>query len=104
MSDRGMKKWAPYASVIEQKNVVTSTKKNRLKQTKPQLSTEAAEAINQTLLQSPKAHVSLTYFYEGERVLIQTFVKSINFDTHTLITKDGHFDLKNILSIEIISL
>lgn len=102
MSDRGMKKWAPYASVIEQKNVVRSTKKNRLKQIKPHLSQEAAEAINQTLLLSPGKHICFTYFHEGERMMIKTFVKKINFDTHQLMTLDGAFDLNNILSIDII--
>ena len=49
MSDRGMKKWAPYKSLPEQDPHLINTKKNKTKIDKPLISSEEAEVINEIL-------------------------------------------------------
>ena len=49
MSDRGMKKWAPYKSLIEQDVYLNKMKKEKEKISKPIISSEEAENINEIL-------------------------------------------------------
>ena len=100
MSDRGMKKWAPYASLIEQKGTMNRMKTNRLKMQKPLLSSEAAEAINRGLLENIGKTIHLTYFEDGERKSIQTTLLAIKKDENRIKTTDGFFLLKSLLAVD----
>ena len=59
MSERGMKKWAPYKSLIEQEKYLKKAKENNDKQVRPQISSDEAEIINDILIN-----------YQGEELLI----------------------------------
>ena len=63
MSDRGMKKWAPYASLIEQKSTIAKMKNHRVQVKKPQLSQDMAHEINDCLLRAKDQHVVIDYFF-----------------------------------------
>ena len=51
MSDRGMKKWAPYKSLIEQEVFINKMRVNKSKIEKPILCDEEMEKINYYLTQ-----------------------------------------------------
>ena len=59
MSERGMKKWAPYKSLIEQEKYLKKASDNNDKQARPQISSDEAEIINEILVN-----------YHGEELLI----------------------------------
>ena len=59
MSERGMKKWAPYKSLIEQEKYLKKASNENKKQVKPQISSDEAESINEILVN-----------YHGEEVLV----------------------------------
>lgn len=66
MSDRGMKKWAPYRSLIEHMPELDKTIKERNKIEKPHLSEDEAEHINDVLTN-----------YQGEILLITFFRNNV---------------------------
>ena len=102
MKDRGMKKWAPYASLIEQKGTMQRMKQQRVRSTKPHLSQEAAEAVNRNLLESVGKNVVIEYFEDGERKKINTHVIRLNLDEKTVKTKHGNFPFSTLLMVEIV--
>ena len=59
MSESGMKKWAPYKSLIEQEKYLKKASNENKKQVKPQISSDEAENINEILVN-----------YHGEEVLV----------------------------------
>ena len=101
MKDRGMKKWAPYASLIEQKGTMQRMKQQRVRSTKPHLSQETAEALNRHLLESVGKNVVIDYFEDGERKKIHTQVIRLNLDEKVVKTNDGNFPISSLLWIEI---
>ena len=50
MSERGMKKWAPYKSLNEQDKYLKKVSDNNKKISKPQISSDEAEEINEILV------------------------------------------------------
>jgi hypothetical protein len=101
MSDRGMKKWAPYASLIEQKGTMQRMKQQRGKAAKPLLSNEAAEELNRNLLESIGKDVIIDYFEKGERKTIKTVVIRLNLDEKMVKTQDGNLPFSSLLKVEI---
>ena len=60
MSERGMKKWAPYKSLNEQENYLNKLHQNQNKIERPRISSDEAENINDILVN-----------YHGEELLIE---------------------------------
>ena len=60
MSERGMKKWAPYKSLNEQENYLNKLHQNQNKVERPRISSDEAENINDILVN-----------YHGEELLIE---------------------------------
>jgi hypothetical protein len=80
MSDRGMKKWAPYASLIEQKGTISTMKNKRGQFKKPLLSQDMANDINAVLLIAKNKDVIVDYFFEGNKYQVSGIVTKMNFD------------------------
>ena len=59
MSERGMKKWAPYKSLNEQEGYLDKLHRSQQKEVRPKMSSDIAEAINEILIN-----------YHGEELLI----------------------------------
>jgi hypothetical protein len=101
MSDRGMKKWAPYASLIEQKGTISKMKNHREKVKKPQLSQEMANEINESLLRAKDQNVVIDYFFEGSKHRISGLVTRINYEQKWLMINEFKLSFVLILSIRI---
>ena len=100
MKDRGMKKWAPYASLIEQKGTVQEMKGDKRKVQKPLLSQEQAEDINRFMVQLKKGQsVRITYFNEGHIQLIQGVIQRLDFDAKTLVIEGTTLSFRQITAI-----
>ena len=85
MSERGMKKWAPYKSLNEQENYLNKLHKDNERVEKPKISSDAAEEINKILVN-----------YQGEELLI-TFYRNNNIQSITSIIKKIDVDNKKIV-------
>ena len=59
MSERGMKKWAPYKSLVEQEKYLNKAHDDNQKIERPQMSSDEAESINEILVN-----------YQGEELII----------------------------------
>ena len=60
MSERGMKKWAPYKSLNEQEDYLNKLHKKQEKVERPRISSDEADSINEILVN-----------YHGEELLIE---------------------------------
>jgi hypothetical protein len=101
MSDRGMKKWAPYSSLIEQKGTISKMKNHREQFKKPLLSQEMANEINACLLQAKDQQVIVDYFFEGHKQQLSGLVTKINYDQKWLMINNMTLSFSLILSISI---
>jgi hypothetical protein len=63
--DRGMVKWAPYQSLVEQATSLAFMRRQKAKVAKPQLSNEAAEEINEILVDYCDEEVTAKYWRDG---------------------------------------
>lgn len=95
MSDRGMKKWAPYASLIEQASYVRRIKLRHRMVQRPHLSSDQANHIEQILMSPIRNPYQVTYFSDGaihHALLnikqVDSIQKTIIFDTHTIAYRD----------------
>jgi hypothetical protein len=101
MSDRGMKKWAPYASLIEQKGTIQRMKQARHQMNKPLLSQDMAMEINEQLLQSKGQRIVLTIYENQTKHVIHGIVEKIDFDQKWLKINQNKISFPSILSIKI---
>ena len=68
MSDRGMKKWAPYKTLEDQWSTLDSLYKSEEKVEKPLISNEVAEEINDKLVNYQGQEYEF-YYYKNGRIL-----------------------------------
>ena len=100
MSERGMKKWAPYKSLNEQENYLNKLHKNNEKVEKPQISSDAAEEINEILVNYQGEELLIT-FYRNEKILsITSTIKKIDIDSKKIVLPDR----KTIYFVELVGL
>jgi hypothetical protein len=64
-TDRGMMKWAPYQSLVEQATSLAKMRRNKAKIAKPQMSNEAAAEINEILVDYSEEPVEVKYWDDG---------------------------------------
>ena len=101
MSERGMKKWAPYASLIEQKSTIVRMKESKTRIEKPLLSEDQAGLINAKLLVAKEQWIAIGYFEDGKRIREIGRVKKINFDEKWLKINEKTIYFSSILDLEI---
>jgi len=101
MSDRGMKKWAPFSSLIEQATCLEEMKYQRNKIDKPILTDDQKEKINYVLQSYKKGQeVKIKFFNDGYLYYINTQIKRIDLENRRLILEHGKLDFSNIIDID----
>ena len=101
MSDRGMKKWAPYSSLIEQATCLEEMRYQRNKIAKPELSEDQKEKINYALQNYKKGNeINIKFFHDGYLYIAKTEIKRIDLENRQLILSNGKLSLFDILDIE----
>ncbi|MBR4378303.1 MAG: YolD-like family protein [Bacilli bacterium] len=102
MSDRGMKKWAPYSSLIEQATCLEEMKYQRNKIAKPILTEDQKEKINYVLQSYQKGQVvKIKFFNDGYLYYINSTIKRIDLENRRLILEHGNLDFVNIIDMEV---
>ena len=100
MSDRGIKKWAPYKSLTEQDFTMKSQKEKDQKIEKPTISAEFAEEINDILVNYHNELLTIEYYRNGKILSISDRIKKIDTYERKLIL----FSRRSILLNEIVSI
>ena len=100
MSDRGMKKWAPFSSLIEQATCLEEMKYQRNKISRPILTEDQKDKINFALQSYKKGQiVTIKFFHDGYLYEIDTSIKRIDLENRKLILEKGNLDFINIIDI-----
>lgn len=101
MSDRGMKKWAPFSSLIEQATCLEEMKYQRNKIDKPILTDDQMEKINYVLQTYQKGQtVKIKFYNDGYLYFLETQIKRIDLENRQLLLTNGKLKFENILDID----
>ena len=101
MSDRGMKKWAPFSSLIEQATCLEQMKYQRNKIEKPVLTDDQIEKINFVLQSYKKGEmVKIKFYHDGYLYEINTSIKRMDLENKQLILENGKLEFSNIIDID----
>lgn len=101
MSDRGMKKWAPFSSLIEQSTVLNEMFYQKNKKEKPSISQERASKINQILVNYSGQQLRIKYYYDGYLYELVTTIKRIDTLNKKLIFEEGNLKFSDIIDIDV---
>ena len=101
MSDRGMKKWAPFSSLIEQATCLEQMRYERNKIEKPVLTDDQKEKINYVLQTYQKGQtVKIKFYNDGYLYVIETQIKRIDLENLVLVLADGKLRFENLIDID----
>lgn len=102
MSDRGMKKWAPYKSLIEQDHFLNTMKHDKNKIVKPKLSNEQAEEIDRILREYHGELLRMRYYQNGDVKEVSQTIKKIDTVERIVIGSEQTIPLKDLLDIVVV--
>lgn len=101
MSDRGMKKWAPFKALKDQDALISKAIEKKKEVECPILSSDQLEKISRCLgLLKEGQEFELTYYKEGHIYNIKTIFKKVDEYSRRLFTKDIVCGYDFILDIE----
>ena len=100
MSERGMKKWAPYKSLNEQENYLNKLHKDNEKVEKPKISSDQAEEINEILVNYHGEELIITFYRKEKIQSINSIIKKIDVENKKIVLPDR----KTIYFVELINL
>ena len=101
MSERGMKKWAPYKSLIEQEKYLKKASQNNEKQVRPQISTDEAEQINEILVNYQGEELEITYWRNEKLNTIASILMKIDpVNKKIVLPERKTIYFKELISIE----
>lgn len=78
MSERGMKKWAPYKSLIEQEKYLKKAHQDNNVVKKPTLSSDEAEYINEILVNYHGEELEITFWRNDKLNTVSTILVKID--------------------------
>ena len=100
MSERGMKKWAPYKSLIEQEKYLKKAHQDNNVVKKPTLSSDEAEYINEILVNYHGEELEITFWRNDKLNTVSTILVKIDPVNKKIILPER----KTIYFSELISL
>ena len=100
MSDRGIKKWAPYKTLGEQDFNMSKQKEDEKKVEKPTISAEFAEEINEILVNYHGEEIIIDYYRNGKINTIEDTIKKIDtFEKKLVLLSRKIIMINEIVSI-----
>ena len=85
MSERGMKKWAPYKSLIEQEKYLKKASQKNEKIERPQISSDEAENINEILVNYHGEELEITYWRNEKINTISSILVKIDPENKKIV-------------------
>lgn len=99
-SDRGMVKYAPYQSLVEQAKYLAKMRQDRLRVPKRSLFADAASEINEILTHYEGEEVMLEYYEDGRIIPYVGVIYSIDGDARALWIQDRAIPFSAIQSLQ----
>ncbi len=101
MSERGMKKWAPYKSLIEQEKYLKKASQKNEKQERPQISSDEAENINEILVNYHGEELEITYWRNDKINTISSILVKIDPENKKIVLPERRtIYFKELISIQ----
>ena len=101
MSDRGMKKWAPYKTLDDQWTTLDKLHQSEEKVEKPQISNEVAEEINNKLVNYNGEEYEFFYYKNGRILKEKSTIKKIDaFNKLLFLYNNVTIKLKDLIGIK----
>ena len=105
MNDRGMKKWLPFSSLVEQGKYLEKMIYEKYKIERPQVFNEQARKIDQTLREYDfKTPLRMDIFYDGYIYKVKEIIRKIDTKKKVIYFDDFYIPIKNIIDIEEINI
>lgn len=102
MSDRGIKKWAPYKTLEEQDFTLSKHKEKEEKIEKPTISADFAEEINEILVNYQGENLLIKYYKNGKIIEVEGIIKKIDpYEKKIVLLTRKTIAISEIVSIEI---
>lgn len=100
MANRGMKKWLPFQSLIEQEKYLDKMMYEKYKVEKPQISVEQARKINRILCSYNFEVLKMKIYMDGYLYIYNGKIQKIDKNKKILIFDDFYVPIKNVIDIE----
>ena len=101
MSDRGMKKWAPYKTLNEQWSTLEELHKNEERVERPTISNEVAEEINDRLVNYNGEELEFYYYKNGRILKEKSTIKKIDaMERKIYLTNGVKILLKDLVGLK----
>ncbi|MBP5092082.1 MAG: YolD-like family protein [Bacilli bacterium] len=97
--DRGMMKWAPYQSLVEQASTLAFMRKKKNRVPKPSISSDQAAEINEILANYSGENVSATYWRDGVLYEAKGVISKIDAMFQFLLLSDVKIDFRNLIRL-----
>ena len=98
--DRGMVKYAPYKSLVEQAGSLARMRHGKEQRPKKQLSSDAAEEINRILQEYDGEEIILTYWDKGDVTCCEGVIAKIDAFERALWMEGKRIPLSALQSLE----
>jgi len=85
MSERGMKKWAPYKSLNEQEKYLNKLHQKQNKVERPKISSDEAEKINEILVNYHGEELNITYWRNDKINTVSSILKKIDVENKKIV-------------------
>lgn len=101
MSERGMKKWAPYKSLATQYDKLHEMREKKNKVEKPLISSDKAEEINDVLTNYNGESLTFTIYDNGKIItMVDTILNIDVLNKKIILSSKKHILFKNILDAQ----
>jgi hypothetical protein len=101
MSDRGMKKWAPYKTLNEQWSTLDELHKKEERVERPTISNEVAEEINDKLVNYNGEELEFYYYKNGRILKEKSTIKKIDaMERKIYLTNGVKILLKDLIGLK----
>lgn len=98
--DRGMVKWLPYQSLIEQSPILARMRHEKNKIPRPHISSDRAEEINEILVSYHGESLTAKYYEDGYLYYLNGIITCIDALAKWLRIGDKRIDFKNLINLE----
>jgi len=99
-SDRGMMKWMPYKSLVEQSTVLAKMLYEKRKTPRPQISSDRAEEINEILVNYDFETVHAKYWEDGYLYYLDGIISKIDAMNQALDIAGKRIALRNLIDLQ----
>lgn len=100
MNDRGMMKWAPYQSLVEQSSILSKMLYEKGKRPKPHISSDRAEEINNVLVNYHQEEVRARYWEDGYLYVLVSNITKIDVMAKVLLLGDKTIPFSCLIELE----